>query len=48
MKRFTLPLMKAQHAAPSGTSILAQHSLRESATQTDFRNAHSTTGGMME
>ena len=46
MKRFTFALMNAQHAAPSGTSILSQHSLRVSATQTDFTNAHSTNGGM--
>ena len=40
--------MNAQHAAPSGTSILPQHSSRESATHTDFTNAHSMNGGMTD
>ena len=47
MKRLILPLMKAQQAASSGTSILPQHSLRFSAVQIDFRNAHSNMGGTM-
>ena len=37
--------MNAQQAAPSGTSIFAQHSFRESAIHIESRIAHSKSGG---
>ena len=37
--------MNAQQAAPSGTSIFAQHSFRDSAIQIASRIAHSKSGG---